>query len=234
MPPIGLPSAPWAGRSGLRDDSLSLRGTGFGPERPAPLGASENQAWQGRREREGRRPSRDPGRRQAPVCSRADGAGPTGRARPPAVPPATPDLGFAAVFWRQAPSPAASCTSWCRDPRDPRGRPGPRQVADRPEPCAAPNSRRLDPHPRARALARAGFLLSLTLPVSVLAIGGCDPRRGGRPASARQSIRGRASSRPSKHHRLIPCAAREAQELSSRAEDRRSSSVRQGRPDAEG
>ncbi len=49
-----------------------------------PSRASENQAWPGRREREGQRPSRDRGRRQAPVCSRADGAGPTGRTQSPA------------------------------------------------------------------------------------------------------------------------------------------------------
>jgi len=54
---------------------------GSSPERPDSSLASENQVWQGRRERAWQSHPRDRGRRQAPVCSRERGAGLTERAQ---------------------------------------------------------------------------------------------------------------------------------------------------------
>ena len=61
---------------------FALKGRlGLSPEWPDSSLASENQVWQGRREREWQRHSRDRERRQAPVRSRQRGAGPTERAQ---------------------------------------------------------------------------------------------------------------------------------------------------------
>lgn len=73
-------------RSANLDSSLCSvdafkRLSGSSPERPDSPLASENQAWQGSREREWQRHSRDRGRRQTPVCSHEREAGLTGRAQ---------------------------------------------------------------------------------------------------------------------------------------------------------
>jgi hypothetical protein len=70
-------------------DPLFKGSSGSVPEWPDSSLASENQAWQGRREHEWHRHSRDRGRRQAPVCSRQRGASPTERTQTtPKVPDA--------------------------------------------------------------------------------------------------------------------------------------------------